>query len=439
MMSPNLSDTRQSAGDKAIARFAESMIQRMEEMKSESWKKGWLPAVLGGGVPMNISGRPYSGSNPLMLWLMSAEAGYKAPVFLTFNQANKLDVRIRKGAVSYPVLYFQPIYKDKDGNKVDPEVVKKMSMEEIAALRFIPVIKVSNVFNIDQTNLAEARPDVYNKIIARFTPKEYTHTEGMYANKELDRLVDRQMWVCPIRADMASDRAYYSPANDYITVPVKGQFNHGNSANDIYIAGQEYYGTMLHEMAHSTGHPDRLNRLEKGHFGSSKYAREELIAELTAAFVASSLGFDKMLDGNSACYLNAWIQALKEEPKFIMSILPAVGKASDMIITHIDKMKLEMGEKPVAAFDFLSGIAEDAPFKDIAMVRDSRGGMNIRASYGDAQLGMKPLSERDAKIFSALKDPSEKEMFQRSVCAKAFAEEINEIKAPAVKQHQLAF
>lgn len=100
-MSPNLSDTRQSAGDKAIARFAESMIQRMEEMKSESWKKGWLPAVPGGGVPMNISGRPYSGSNPFMLWLMSAGAGYKAPVFLTFNQANKLDVRIRKGAVAH--------------------------------------------------------------------------------------------------------------------------------------------------------------------------------------------------------------------------------------------------------------------------------------------------------------------------------------------------
>lgn len=96
-------------------------------------------------------------------------------------------------------------------------------------------------------------------------------------------------------------------------------------------------------------------------------------------------------------------------------------------------------KKPVAAFDFLGGIADDAPFKEISLLRDSRGGMNIRASYGDAQLGMKPLSERDAKIFAALTDPSEKELFKKSVCAKTFAEEINAIKAPAVKQHQLAF
>lgn len=438
-MSQKFTDTRQTAGDKAIARFAESMIQRMEEMKSESWRKGWLPAVPGGGVAMNISGRPYSGSNPFMLWLMSAEANYKAPVFLTFNQANKLDVRIKRGETSYPVIYFQPLYKDKDGNKVEPEAIKEMSLEEKAALRFIPIIKVSNVFNIDQTNLAEVKPDIYNKIIARFTPKEYTLTDGMYVNIDLDRMIERQKWVCPIKADKTSDNAYYSPTNDYIVVPVKGQFNHGNSENDIYIAGQEYYSTMLHEMAHSTGHPDRLNRLGNGHFGSPKYAREELIAELTAAFVASSLGFDKMIDANSACYLNSWIQTLKEEPKFIMSILPAVGKASDMIISHIDKMKLEMGEKAVAAFDFLNDIAEDAPFKDISIVRDNKGGMNVRASYGDTYLGMKPLSDRDAKIYSALKDASEREIFKKTICAKTFKEDVKEIKKPASRQQHIAF
>lgn len=438
-MSQNYSKASASPADRAISRFAEAMINRMQEMKSESWKKGWLPAIPGGGIPINISGRAYTGSNPFILGLLSAEYGYKAPVFMTFNQAQKLDIHIKKGESSFPVIYFQPIYKDKDGNRINPEAIKNMSMEETAALRFIPVIRVNNVFNIDQTTMAADKPELYNRIVARFTPKEYAHTEGMYVNKDLDNLVAGQKWVCPIKADKSSDQAFYSPSKDCIVVPTKGQFNHGNSENDIYIAGQEYYGTMLHEMAYSTGHPDRLNRLESGHFGSPKYAREELVAELTAAYVASSLGFDKMIDANSACYLNSWISVLREEPKFILSVLPAVGKASEMIIDHIDKMKIELGEKPVAAFEFLDGMEiTDAPFKDISIIRDSNNGLNIRASYGDMPLGMKPVSARDADIISHLSDPNERDLFQRELCTKTFSEKIKTVTAQNTKQCHMA-
>ena len=410
------------------------MVDCMEKMKSQTWQRGWLLPVQGGGVPINISGRAYSGLNPFMLLMYSAIKGYKVPVFMTFNQVQKLDSHVLKGEKSFPVLYFQPLYKDEFGNKVDIEDINKMSEEEKSRLTYIPLVKVNNVFNIEQTNLAETKPDLYAKIMDRFKPQQFSDTEGMYENDKLDALVANNLWVCPIKADKTSAQAYYHPGDDYIVVPEKAQFRKGESSVDTYISGQEYYGTMLHEMAHSTGHPSRLNRLENGHFGSPKYAREELIAELTSAFVASALGFDTRLSSNSACYLNSWIDALKEEPRFIMSVLPAVGKASDMIIAHIDSIKIGMGERPTAAFDFLSLPMDNVPFKNVGIVRGSTGEFNLRASIGDTHLGMKPVSETEARIYASLKDPEEKRLYQSELCKKVFAPELERLNTTVNKQ-----
>ena len=105
----------------------------------------------------------------------------------------------------------------------------------------------------------------------------------------------------------------------------------------------EYYSSIVHEMAHSTGVEKRLGRDMEGHFGDKKYAKEELVAELTAAMVGNSMGFDKRILDNNAKYVDGWMDTLKKEPRFILSVMADVNKASHMILDHVDAQRLEMG------------------------------------------------------------------------------------------------
>lgn len=98
----------------------------------------------------------------------------------------------------------------------------------------------------------------------------------MYAHAALDRMIETQGWVCPIQADKRSGRAYYSPSHDIVVVPMKAQFNTGGTPEKRTGAAWSFYSTMLHEMAHSTMTPERLNRDGVGRFGDPKYAKEEL-------------------------------------------------------------------------------------------------------------------------------------------------------------------
>ena len=105
----------------------------------------------------------------------------------------------------------------------------------------------------------------------------------------------------------------------------------------------EYYSSIAHEMAHSTGVEKRLGRDMEGHFGDKKYAKEELVAELTAAMVGNTMGFDKRILDNNAKYVDSWMDTLKKEPRFILSVMADVNKASKMILDHVDAQRLEMG------------------------------------------------------------------------------------------------
>jgi hypothetical protein len=109
----------------------------------------------------------------------------------------------------------------------------------------------------------------------------------------------------------------------------------------------EYYSSALHEMAHSTGTESRLNRVKGDRFGDPKYAKEELVAELTAANTGYALGFDKRILDNNAAYLDGWISVLKENPKFIVSVMADVNKASNMVLEAVDKQRTRY----LAAYD----------------------------------------------------------------------------------------
>lgn len=344
--------------DAALQRFAEMLIKRMEEMQKD-WHKGWIGGGSMFGLPQNISGRTYEGSNAFLLFLHTAEKGYKAPVYMTHGQIHKEGAIVQKGEKAVPVFKWGFSIKDKDGKKVTEEEFNNMTDEEKKECKRRPFLRIYPEFNIDQTNMSEVNKEKYDAVVSQFRKTDApTITDGMYVNKAIDRMMEKQEWVCKIQYDKEEKGAYYSPAKDIVVLPTKAQFRiHPDDPEECFKDGQEYYGTALHEMAHSTGHPSRLDRLKPAAFGSPEYAKEELVAELTSAMVGNTLGFDRRISDNNVAYLQNWTSALRKEPKFIVSVMADVNKASRIIIENIDKQRVALGEKPLVQ-GALDGVEE---------------------------------------------------------------------------------
>lgn len=344
--------------DAALQRFAEMLIKRMEEMQKD-WHKGWIGGGSMFGLPQNISGRTYEGSNAFLLFLHTAENGYKAPVYMTYGQLHKEGAHVLKGEKAVPVFKWGFSIKDKDGKKVTEEEFHNMTDDEKKECKRRPFLKIYPEFNIDQTNMSEVNKEKYDAVVSQFRKTDApTITDGMYVNKAIDRMMEKQEWVCKIQYDKEEKGAYYSPAKDIVVLPTKAQFRiHPDDPEECFKDGQEYYGTALHEMAHSTGHPSRLDRLKPAAFGSPEYAKEELVAELTSAMVGNTLGFDRRISDNNVAYLQNWTSALRKEPKFIVSVMSDVNKASRIIIENIDKQRIALGEKPLVQ-GALDGVEE---------------------------------------------------------------------------------
>ena len=344
--------------DAALQRFAEMLIKRMEEMQKD-WHQGWIGGGSMFGLPQNISGRTYEGSNAFLLFLHTAGNGYKAPVYMTFGQLHKEGAQVLKGEKAVPVFKWGFSIKDKDGKKVTEEEFHNMTDDEKNECKRRPFLRIYPEFNIDQTNMSEVNKEKYDAVVSQFRKTDVpTITDGMYVNKAIDRMMEKQEWVCKIQYDKEEKGAYYNPAKDIVVLPTKAQFRiHPNDPEECFKDGQEYYGTALHEMAHSTGHPSRLDRLKPAAFGSPEYAKEELVAELTSAMVGNTLGFDRRISDNNVAYLQNWTSALRKEPKFIVSVMADVNKASRIIIENIDKQRIALGEKPLVQ-GALDGVEE---------------------------------------------------------------------------------
>lgn len=335
----------QANSDKAIDAFTEMIISRLSEIKASKWKKGWIGGSGFQGLSQNLNGRNYSGTNSLFLFMDTAMNGYATPVYMTFLQKEKEGLRLKKGAQAMPVVYWDMSIKDAEGKKVSLSDYKTMSKEEKEKCDIRPFLRSFRVYNIDQTNMQEVNQEKYNNIIARFKSNIVSDVQGMYKNNALDRMFEQQEWLCRIIHDQPSSRAYYSPSKDMIVIPQKEQFKTGKKEEDIFKDGMEYYSTALHEMAHSTGAAKWLNRNLEGRFGDPKYAKEELVAELSAAMVGNTMGFDRRIEDNNIAYIDSWLRTLREEPRFIVSVMADVNKASSLILEKVDEQKLALGEK----------------------------------------------------------------------------------------------
>ena len=164
------------------------------------------------------------------------------------------------------------MYHKETRKKITFEEYKALSREQQQEYNVIPTYKYYSVFNLDQTNFSDVRPEEWEALREKFRG-------GQAEQPEIDAMLEAKSWFCPIR-EQQGDRAFYSPLADYIVVPLRSQF----------VDMQSFYETLLHEMGHSTGHPTRLNRDLAHPFGSEEYGKEELTAEFAAALAGMFFG-----------------------------------------------------------------------------------------------------------------------------------------------------
>lgn len=332
----------------ALQTFADMIIARMETIEASNWKKGWTDGEAMIGLPQNVTGRVYTGSNAFLCQLHTMKKNYKVPVYFTHKQIRDLGAHPKKGEKSIPIFKWGlSIYNRENGKKATLKEYDSLPKEERdEKYKVIPYLKIFKEWNIDQTNLEEVNKEKYDALLSKFETKEIKDDKGMYCNAAIDQMLASQSWVCPVEYNQQNPSALYNKSKDLIIVPRKDQFKISDTPEEIYKDGEEYYSSLIHEMAHSTGHESRLNRLNPdGKFGGSEYAKEELVAELTAAMVGSALGFDSRIRDNNTAYIKSWMSTLKKEPKFLLSVMSDVNKASAMVIEHIDEQRVKLGEK----------------------------------------------------------------------------------------------
>ena len=347
-----------SAADRALERFTELMIEKIQSFQG-NWKKPWfMPGTT--LPPQNLSGRHYNGGNSLMLMLQAEKMGYDIPVWGTFDRITNLNtvkdkhgnvfyerdengfkkpqVTVNKGEKSFPVfLTTFTVVDPKTKEKIPYDDYRNLSKEEQAKYKVFPKLQVFNVFNVaGQTNIAESRPELYEKLKSLAT-SQIEHQGDLKSDPAIDKMIDDNLFFCPIK-QVKGDNAYYSPARDEIVVPTREQF----------VDGEAFATNTLHECAHATGAKSRLDRIQPGQtFGSPEYAKEELTAELSAALIASQHGLTKHVKSDSAAYLKSWLGSLQQGPDFLKTVLADVKHCTSMINQRLDAIQIEMdkGEK----------------------------------------------------------------------------------------------
>ena len=258
------------------------------------WEKPWTGVR--SGAFNRVTKRPYSLLNQMLL-KHSGE-------YATFKQWQDLKGHIRKGEKSEIVVFWK-IYESEETN---PDTGEK-------EIKKIPLLRYYNVFHISQVEGVEPlKPEQLNDEVEPLTAGDKIITD--YINREQHLKF----------TECKSNKAYYSPSSDTVVVPLKEQYNLIN----------EYYSTAFHELTHSTGHKNRLNRLESGAvaaFGSETYSKEELVAEIGSASLMSFAGIETVKTfKNSTAYIQNWLQVLRNDNKFIVSASSRAEKAVNYIL-----------------------------------------------------------------------------------------------------------
>ena len=270
-------------------------------------------------LPQNgATGRTYSGVNILILWLHATKQGFAGQRWMTFQQAKQLGGHVRKGERSVRVVH-AGTYTPKE----EREAARAEGRDE-QARRYLKAHRVFHVSQID------GLPD---KVAHRPAPPVPTF-EGV--DTRVRQIIERS----GVRFVMGSARAYYQPSTDVVSVPLVEAFHEPI----------DWHRTALHELSHMTGHSSRLDR-DLGGFGGSRaeYAREELVAEMGAAFTCAALGIRPTV--RHADYLAAWLAVLKTDKRTIVRAASAASKASDFLLAFTPEAEEERSSPSDALFE----------------------------------------------------------------------------------------
>jgi antirestriction protein ArdC len=264
------------------------------------WKKTW------GGqeqAPRSLATRKlYRGVNVFLLHA----AGYESPYWLTYRQAQELGGHIRKGEKGWPVVFWKWL-EAKDGEEAE---------QESETNRKAPILRYYTVFNLGQ---CEALP-------ADKLPASEQPNKNPFTPIEQAEAIVRGYQPAP-RIEHGHAGAWYRPSADLVGMPSPERFS----------SAEEFYGTLFHELTHSTGHRERLARkgiTDEIHFGSQCYSQEELVAEMGAAFLMGHCHLEQATLPNSAAYIDAWRQRLKADSRVVVFAAAQAQRAADLILGH---------------------------------------------------------------------------------------------------------
>lgn len=302
--------------DRILALLAEGTVP---------WRKPWS----GGGAPVNFAGRPYRGINAVVL----AVAGHADVHWATFNQVQKLGGRVRKGEHGTPIVFWAMLDKKRsaaDPHEADasrpkrPAPAKGESPQRPAKDdRRVPLARLYIVFNAEQTD--------------GLTPTWASEPARTFDPIERADFLTESVPNPPVIVHRGG-RALYLPSADRIELPAFAAFT----------SPAAYYSTLFHELGHATGHSSRLGRpgVETfDHFGSGRYAREELVAELTAAFMCGEAGISPAVIENQAAYISSWSERLRADSRLVVQAAGQAQRAADYLLGRMATQH----EEPAAA------------------------------------------------------------------------------------------
>lgn len=261
------------------------------------WIRPWTAGRATGGIgrPLRHTLEPYGGINVLLLWSEAARRGFGGRVWMTYRQAAALGGQVRRGEHGATVVYAHRGARSQAEDEAD------------GARRPIRFLKAYAVFNLDQIDGLEApgpaEPDILTE------EQRVARAEAFFA-------------ATGAAVRHGGDQACYLRDEDLIRLPPFGRF----------ADAQAYYATLAHECMHWTGHPRRLDRdLGRRRFGDEGYAREELVAELGAAFLCADLGLELTPRDDHAAYIDGWLDVLSRDSRWIFSAAAHAQRATDYL------------------------------------------------------------------------------------------------------------
>jgi len=299
-----------------------NQIVDLLESQKLTWDKPWITLSKDGRRPHNAgSGRNYSGLNQILLSFKQMKSQYPFSGWLTFKQVQDEGGRVLAGNKASSIFYYKLMYYDNMGRKHEPEQVLQMSLNEQQDLELKKnsTLLYYNVFNLAQTS------GLANSYYA-------LNEKPLLVEVDKDDIAEKLITNTKARIiHMIANEACYNYVNDVIFLPERNQFK----------GTVPYYETVLHELAHWTGHKTRLDRSLKNVFGTDDYAKEELIAELCSAFLCAELGFSVGMT-NSAAYIQDWIRVLKADSRYIFKAIRGAEEAARFIY-NCSKTAIENG------------------------------------------------------------------------------------------------